>query len=400
MTLSPFRFAIRIPSDHRVNSLTQTLQRVRNEGHSILDLTVSNPTRCGLDRPDPAVVLDPLCNPANLTYAPASRGDRRARVEIAQYYHTRGYTVDPDDLILTSSTSEAYSMVFRLTCDPYDRILIASPSYPLIHELAALNDIKTDAFPIHWMGDHWRSDLDKLPAYIRPTTRALVCVSPNNPTGSVIPHSDYQRISACCSAYSLALIVDEVFADYPLDPSKPVSSSVDHAECLTFTLNGLSKVLALPQAKLSWIHVSGPDHLKSRALEHLEHMADHYLSPNAFTINALPAWLAQTSRFQQPILRRIRNNLNHLSSLSQAGFKVLRPDAGWYACVQVDPRPGVSQTDESICLNLLERYHTLVHPGFFFDFDQPGVLVLSLLTPEDTFSKGISNLRLTISAPT
>lgn len=397
MSPCPFRFAIRMPSDHKPNQLTQSLQHIRSQGHEILDLTVSNPTRCGLERPDSASILNALKDTKSLTYAPVSKGDATARAGIADYYLRRGYTVDPDDLVLTSSTSEAYSMVFRLLCDPYDRILLASPTYPLIHELAELNDIKTDTFPIRWISPHWRNELPAIPASIRPTTRAIVCVSPNNPTGSVLSDADYQHISGYCADHSLALIVDEVFADYPLDPSSRVPSSVSNSGCLTFTLNGLSKVLALPQAKLSWIHVSGPDHLKAKALEHLEHMADHYLSPNAFTINAMPAWFRYSADFQTPILRRIRNNLQYLSSIDQRGFRLLRPDAGWYACLQVLCPPGSTQTDESICLHLLENHHTLVHPGFFFDFETPGILVLSLLTPEESFATGVSNLLQSLS---
>ena len=296
------------------NHLSQLLRERQARGLPILDLTESNPTRCGLAL-DEQQVLAPLQNAYSLVYQPDPRGLRTAREAVAQYYVERGVRLDPDQIFLTASTSEAYSFVFRLLANPGDKILAPQPSYPLFDFLGALNDVEVLPYPMVY-DDGWQVDLVALASRWDSRSRAVLLVHPNNPTGSYIRKHELDRMIEICHHSQGAIIADEVFADYAFDAD--AQRVVTHAQAndvLTFTLSGLSKISALPQMKLGWIVVNGPRELCDQAQARLEVIADTYLSVSAPVALAAPAWLAQRHAIQAQILQRVQSNLRKLDEL-------------------------------------------------------------------------------------
>ena len=359
----------------------------------IHDLTASNPTRCGFVY-DEAVLLSPLADPASLTYDPSPFGITSAREAVATYYRDHQVTLDAARICLTTSTSEAYSYLFRLLCDPGDEVLIAAPSYPLFDFLATLDDVRLVPYPLFYEPGHgWQIEAEALRSRITERTRAIALVHPNNPTGHLTSAEDRALLEHVCREHGLALIVDEVFLDYPLSAA-PVRS---FATCpvsgphpaLTFVLSGLSKVAALPQMKAAWIATFGPPALTTGALARLEVIADTFLSMNAPLQHALPAWLRGRSAMQGQILARTRANLAQLDAMlaQQSLVSRLVVEAGWYAVLRV-PALG---PDEELALSLLER-GVSIHPGSFFGFPGGGFLVASLLAPEAEFAAGIAGV--------
>jgi alanine-synthesizing transaminase len=374
------------------NAYTRALRRHREAGKQLLDLTASNPTTCGFQY-DEAAILSALRSPAALQYDPDPKGLSSARAAVAQYYKEKGALVDPERLILTTGTSEAYSFLFRLLCEPGDEVLIARPSYPLFDFLATIQDVQLR--PFHLVYDHgWQIDFHSLEAAIGARTRAVLLVHPNNPTGHFVGGGEAEQLNALCVKHDLALIIDEVFLDYEMRAKaghkKRHGSFASNDRTLTFALSGLSKISALPQMKVGWIATSGPGALVRDAMARLEVIADTYLSLNAPLQCALPALLAQRHAMQPQLMQRIATNLAKLDAQlgKQKLVSRLEIEGGWYAVLRVPAlRP-----DEELAIRLLEERSVLVHPGHFYDFPDEGYLVVSLLTPADDFAEGARRL--------
>lgn len=386
-------FTARTNWNLQTNRFSRALENHRRSGKPLLDLTASNPTTCGFKYPAQEI-LSALADPRALEYSPESKGLRSAREAVAEYYSGRpGFgicagSVDPERIILTSGTSEAYSYIFRLLCEPGDEILYPAPSYPLLEYLAALNDVRLIPYPLFY--DHgWHVDLSALRAALTPRSRAVLVVHPNNPTGSFVMPKEATELYAVCADHEMAIVADEVFLDYSAE-SKPHSTFAFDNAALAFTLSGLSKISALPQMKLAWLIASGPQLLVQRAMERLEIIADTFLSPGAPVQLALPKLLGIREEIQHQLQNRIAANLAHLDSALAANKLISRLDrqGGWYATLRV-PATG---SDEDLAVTLLEKHDVLVHPGRFFDFPQDGFLVLSLITPEVDFCEGVRRL--------
>jgi alanine-synthesizing transaminase len=370
------------------NPYTQALEEMRAAGAPIVDLTVSNPTQCGFHY-DAEHILRAFQNPNALTYEPEATGLLGAREEVARYYkEDHGVTVDPEAVLLTTSTSEAYTYVFRLLCDPHDEILVPKPSYPLFDFLGELQDVSLVPYSLEY-AHGWFVDFPSLVRAVTPRTRAVLLVHPNNPTGSYVRREERQRLNELCRESGLALVVDEVFLDYALTNEGRVSFAIND-DALTFTLSGLSKVAALPQMKVAWLITSGPEPVKKMALERLEIIADTYLSLNAPTQLAFGALLEQRRPLQPQLLDRIRQNWEFLrSSVAKGGAcELLDTQGGWYGVLRMKS----DRSDEELAIDILRSTHTLVHPGHFYDFRADGYLVVSLITPVSDFRQGIACL--------
>jgi len=370
------------------NRLTEALEEARSSGVPVLDLTISNPTRAGLHYNDPQI-LQSLSSPRSMDYDPQPKGLPSARAAVADYYRLQhGIHVDPEHFTLTTSTSEGYSFVFRLLCNPGDELLVPKPSYPLFEFLADLQDVKLVPYPLIY--DHgWQMDFPSLQEAVSKRTRGVVVVHPNNPTGSFVHQEEQKSLDRFCEQHELALIADEVFLDYAHDGEKRQSFAANQ-DVQTFTLSGVSKISALPQMKVAWIVTSGPAAELEAAQARLEVIADTYLSMNAPIQWALPALLEQRKSIQQQLLDRVLGNLTELDRrlAAQKTCQRLSVEGGWYAVLRVP----VTQTDEELAIALLRRKSALVHPGHFYDFPGDGYLILSLITPKDEFDEGIKRL--------
>ena len=371
------------------NALTRALEAARLSGHKLLDLSISNPTDAGI-RPDTKEVLAALVHDGAMHYDPQPRGLLHARQAVCRYYRESHavFNLDPDRLLLTTSTSEAYSYIFRLLCNPGDEVLVPKPSYPLFEFLADLADVKLVPYPLLY--DHgWQIDFDSLYKAATARSRAVILVHPNNPTGSYVALKETAALNTFCQEYGLALIVDEVFLDYAHDGALR-ESFVSNSEALTFTLSGISKISALPQMKLAWLATSGPEKAVSEAGARLEIIADTFLSLNAPVQFAAPTFLDQRKQIQPILLDRLRSNLAELDRQIAAYPACVRlaVEGGWYVVLRV-PALG---SDEDLAIRLLCEAHVLVHPGHFYDFPTDGYLVLSLITEPADFREGIARL--------
>jgi alanine-synthesizing transaminase len=377
------------------NRLSELVRQRPERGLPLLDLTESNPTRCGFTI-DAEEILAAFHNPRALTYEPDPRGLLAAREAVAQYYAERGVELSPDQIFLTTSTSEAYSFVFRLLADPGDSILAPQPSYPLFDFLGGLNDVSVRPYPLVY-DEGWQSDLEALRARWESRTRAVLVVHPNNPTGSYVKKGELLRLVELACRAQAAVIADEVFADYAFaaDPDR-VMSHAQASDALTFTLSGLSKISALPQMKLAWIVVAGPRALRSEAQARLEVIADTYLSDSAPAALATPRWLAQRHKIQPQILERVKANLRKLDELLTRGLPVsrLEVEGGWYTILRVPS----TRSDEDWAMELLAQEGVLVHPGHFYDFPSEGFLVLSLLPAPGIFAEALRRVISRVSA--
>src|SRR6266851_9461731 len=371
------------------NPLTQALEEHWRSGKELLDLTVSNPTACGLAYPEEEIV-GALADPRALEYCPESKGVREAREAVAGYYSGRlgfagpGDRVDPERILLASGTSECYTHIFRLLCEAGDEILVPAPSYPLFEFLADLADIRLVPYPLLY--DHgWQIDFASLRAALTPRSRAVLVVHPNNPTGSFVKPREAAELAEICAAREMAIVADEVFLDYTGGYEPPRTFAFQDA-ALTFTLSGLSKISLLPQMKLAWTVVSGPDAIVQTAVDRLEIIADTYLSPSTPVQLALPKFLFLRHSLHAQLQQRISANLSALDSMLRESKSLARLDreGGWYAILRVP----VTGSDEDLTVALLERCSVLVHPGHFFNFPREGFLVLSLITPQHKFKEG------------
>jgi len=405
-----------------LNRFTQAVEEVRASGRQILDLTVSNPTRAGLEY-EASTILAALSSPRALDYDPQAKGLIPAREAVAEYYRlkhgVRG--LDTERIVLTTSTSEGYSFVFRLLCNAGDELLVPKPSYPLFEFLADLQDVRLVPYPLIY--DHgWQMDFSSLEKAVTERTRGVVVVHPNNPTGSFVAAGERELLNAFCREHGLAVIADEVFLDYGLEASgakAPVQaeqnrsaesaappksgappkstrenswhgSFADNRDVLTFTLSGLSKISALPQMKVAWVVTSGPRELADAAMGRLEVIADTYLSMNAPVQWALPVMLEQRKSVQRQLLDRVRGNLTEFDRqlAGQQACSRLHVEGGWYAVLRVP----VTRSDEELAIELVREKSVMVHPGHFYDFPRDGYLVLSLITPEREFSEGVGRI--------
>src|SRR5258708_4796691 len=365
------------------NRLSEALAAHRAAGKPLIDLTVSNPTECGFEY-DSSAILDALRNPAALSYEPNRRGVELARRAVARYYGDREETVSAEDIFLTTSTSEAYSYVFRTLCDPGDELLIPSPSYPLFDFLADIQDVSLVRYPLLY--DHGlQIDFHALDLAITPRTRGVVVVHPNNPTRHFTRQTEIAKLNSICSARDLAIIADEVFLDFALDGSRAASFAAN-CGAATFTLSGLSKISGLPQMKAAWLVVSGPQERKSEALARLEGISDPYPSVDTPVQLAIPRFLEQRHSFWKQVILRVPRNLAELDRqlAGQRAVTRLKVEGGWCAVLRVP----ATRSDEDLAIHLLASKSVHAHPGHFYEFPWEGILVVSLLTPEQSFAEG------------
>ena len=377
-------FSARTLHEPEPNALTLALRARRAAGLPTLDLTQSNPTVTGLPY-DAERLLRALSDPRALRYEPEPFGLPSARQAVQELQRQAGFELDLPQILLSSSTSEAYAFLFKLLCDPGDEVLIPRPSYPLFEHLAALEHVSVVNYALAYDGA-WHIDFDSLRRALSPRTRAIVVVSPNNPTGSFLKKDEL----ATLASFGLPLISDEVFASFALGADARRAHSVLEAEgVLCFALGGLSKLCALPQLKLAWTSIAGPSEQRAEALSRLELIADTFLSPNTPVQWALPEILAARAPVQQALEARIRRNLARLTSvLRESAATALFLEGGWYATLRL---PALCSEAEWV-LGLLERDGVLTQPGFFYDFLDGAHLVLSLITEEATFALGVERI--------
>ncbi|HEY8155783.1 MAG TPA: pyridoxal phosphate-dependent aminotransferase [Myxococcota bacterium] len=383
------RFASRIDVDLAPNALTQALAERRSAGGRILDLTLSNPTQAGFAYPE-AEILAALASPEALRYEPDPRGLPAARAAISAYYAARGEAVEAGDLLLTASTSESYALLFKLLAEPGDEILVPAPSYPLFETLAALESVRLVRYPLgHAPEAGWRIERETLEAALSPRTRAVVVVHPNNPTGSYLGAEERAWLEALCARRGLPIVADEVFLDYGRGAARE-ASFVTSRDALVFALSGLSKLAGLPQLKLGWMALAGEPRARERARQRLEFIADAYLSVGAPVQHAAAALLGLRGALQEQIRARVAEGDRRLLELSAgaAELRVLPREGGWYAVLELSE----AVDEEAFCVRLVERHGVLVHPGFFFDFARPGVLVVSLLTRPTDLEEGVARV--------
>lgn len=369
------KFSSRLAHEFHPNSLSLLLDAKRRAGIAVFDLTESNPTRAGIFYPEG--FLSALSDPRAATYEPEPFGLPSARELIAREYGAQS----PERVAMTASTSEAYSWLFKLLCDPGDEVLVPRPSYPLFEYLAALESVRVRHYGLFYDHGSWCIDFHTLEQALTARTRAIVVVNPNNPTGHFIAKHELHTLTELCAGRGIAIISDEVFRDYVIAPCPDTALTLGGGDmALTFTLHGLSKAVGLPQMKLAWMIASGPDSLVSAAMQRLEMIADTYLSAGTPVQCALPALLALREPVQRQILQRLRENLDFLRA---SGLRSLNVEAGWYAIV-------THNHGDDFAEQLLRDCDVLVQPGYFYDFEASGYLVLSLLTKPDVFHEGVT----------
>ena len=378
------------------NLVSAKLADVKTKGRAILDLTVSNPTACKFDYLNSSL-LEPFLKSKNLIYEPDPRGLLETRQALCDDYQKKGILLDPRQIFLTANTSEAYSFIFRLLFEPGEMLMVPQPSYPLLSYLGQINDICREPYSLVYE-KHWKMNFEKidLPTLLEP--RAVLVVNPNNPTGNFVRQAGLGELNMFCRARDMALISDEVFFDFCLEEApKDRVSLASNSHALTFTFGGISKMLGLPQMKLSWIVVSGPEALRAKAIERLEVIADTYLSAGTPAQHAFPEWLCFKEKIQTEIITRLTANYNFLlASFGSSGLtRVFKTEGGWNAVLKLPS----SLTDEEWALLFLEKERTLIHPGYLFDFEEGSFGVLSLLIPPDTFREGISRIANRLTAP-
>jgi alanine-synthesizing transaminase len=384
-------FSSRLPPSFAANRISRAVDSARSRGQPLLDLTETNPTAVGLVYPE-AAILSALADPRALTYAPTAEGLLLARVAVAAYYRRHDRAVDPARITLTASTSEAYSWLLKLLCDPGDDILVPSPSYPLFDHLAAFEGVRVKSYPLRYHGG-WFVDVEEVRRALGPRTRAMVVVNPNNPTGSFLTRAQAAALSTLAAEHELAILSDEVFADYGYAPDAArattlVDDGATPAPALTFCLSGLSKPAGLPQLKLGWIVAGGPPALRAPAEERLHLIADTYLSVATPVQHAAPALLPLVDDVGAQILARARANRATLAAAigASSAAQLYDADGGWSAVVRLP----ATRSEEEWTLALLAG-GVLVHPGFFFELP-PTTIVVSLLVAPATLAAALPAL--------
>ena len=380
-------FSSRLPARLEANTLSRAIARRRAAGATLLDLTRTNPTEVGISYP--AGVLSSLCDGRAERYAPEPLGLPEARAAVAAEAGSPGIVIAPSQIVLMSSTSEAYALLFKLLCDAGDRVLVPQPSYPLFEMLTRLEGVDAGPYRLEHHGA-WSIDRTGLERALDGKTRAVLVVSPNNPTGSMMRAADLDWLTALCAARGIAIIADEVFADYPLMPRADARRIAGDPRALTFSLGGLSKSAGLPHLKLGWVVVSGPDHRVSEALTRLEVICDTYLSVSTPVQVAVPRLIEAGTSIRAAIAARVTRNLRHLQDRAGSfpSIALLEPEGGWSAVLRV-PR---TTSEEALVLRLVEDAGVIVHPGYFFDFAEEAFLVVSLLPAAETFDAALTRL--------
>jgi alanine-synthesizing transaminase len=380
------RFSNRLPTDAAPNALTRAVEVLRAEGIAFADLTESNPTIAGLPYPDD--LLAALSDARGLRYEPHPLGLRSAREAVARDFGRRGASVDPAHIVLSASTSEAYSWLFKLLCSPGERVLVPQPSYPLFEHLTRLEGVATSSYGLEYHG-RWEIDLERIRCAPR-DTRAVLLVSPNNPTGSFVSRQELTEVTRCCRDRGWALVADEVFADYPLDAADPITDVAARADVLAFTLGGASKSLGLPQVKLGWMLAGGPPTERDAALTALELIADSFLSVGTPVQVAASGLLDRASAVRAAIHDRIRRNLARARAIvrTHPACELLRVEGGWSAVVRLP----ATRDEETLVHDLLRHHRVLVHPGYYFDLPRGSFAVISLLTREEIFADAFARL--------
>ena len=379
----------RLPRSLEPNAVARAIDAKRRSGAAILDLTETNPTSAGFNYPKE--LLEPLADPRALEYDPQPLGLWSARAAVAADFRRRGIVISADRVALTSSTSEAYALLFKLLCDAGDAVLVPHPSYPLFEHLTQLESVTAIPYALEYHGA-WRVDVDSITRAATDRVRAILIVSPNNPTGSFLHQDDLDALSNLAASRGWAIIGDEVFADYPLDPAPEAANVLAGAGVLTFSLGGLSKAAGLPQLKLGWIGFGGPSSKVDEALAAYEVIADTYLSVSTPVQAAAADLIERGAAIRSQILARVQRNLESLRKLATAhpSVRVLRVEGGWSAVAQVPQL----RAEEALVLELLEKDDVLVHPGYFFDFDREAFVVVSLLVEPATFDQAVTRLLL------
>ncbi|HWM85627.1 MAG TPA: pyridoxal phosphate-dependent aminotransferase [Kofleriaceae bacterium] len=381
------RFSPRTPADLAPNRLSALTDRLRAEGRPLCDLTVSNPTAVGLPYPD-AELADALAAGAIAGYAPSPRGLLSARRAVAGFLAERA-AIDPDHVFLTSSSSESYGFLFKLLCAAGDQVLVPRPSYPLFEHLCRLEEVEAHSYALG-PPPRFALDPDRVEVELGPRTRAVVVVSPNNPTGSVASAAALAELCSLCGERGVALIADEVFAEYPAAGAAPAPSALEAGGGLRFALGGLSKSCGLPHYKLGWIGVAGPAGLRDEAVQRLDHIADAYLSASGPVMRALPRLFQLSGDIRRAIAGRV-----HASRAAAArvlagarGARLLPADGGWSAVIELGPE----LDEEVLALELADQHSVLIQPGYFFDFDRGAHAVVSLLAPVADVERGLAAL--------
>ena len=380
-------FSSRVPPHRQPNRLTRAVGAARAGGRALVDLTVTNPTAVGIVYPDG--VLAPLASAPALVYTPTPFGLDRAREAVAGDYARRGVMVEPGRVVLTASTSEAYSLLFKLLCEPGDAVLVPAPSYPLFDHLTRLDGVRARPYALEYHG-RWCLDAGGLDRVWKHDVRAALGVSPNNPTGSRLSGAEIRELDARCAARGAALVLDEVFADYPLHAGAARADAAGAPASLTFRLGGLSKSAGLPGLKLGWMAVDGPADLVAGALERLELICDTYLSVSTPVQAAACDVIRSGAAIRAQIQSRVVGNYRALRRIADAypSLEVLQADGGWSAVVRVP----ATRSEEDLVLELLDRDGVLVHPGFFFDFPTEAFVVVSLLPEPARFADGVARV--------
>ena len=381
-------FSSRVPGVLNLNRLSSAVAAHRAAGREVVDLTVTNPTAVGITY-DPEI-LAPLSDSGGTRYQPEPFGMLTARTAVVSDYARRGISVAEDRIVLTASTSEAYSLLFKLLCAPSgDEVLVPAPSYPLFDHLTQLDGVSSRPYALEYHG-RWELDVDSVDRAWTERTRAVLAVSPNNPTGSMLAASELGALASRCAERDAALIVDEVFADYAFAGSNEAGERAENHDCLSFHLGGLSKSAGLPQVKLGWIRVDGPDRLVAEACDRLELISDTYLSVSTPVQVAAPALIQSGAKIRRQIQDRIRINHAALQAAVAAcpSVELLAADGGWSAVLRVPSR----WSEEELVIALLRDRDVLVHPGFFFDFAHEAFLVLSLLPDPAVFADGVTRV--------
>jgi alanine-synthesizing transaminase len=379
-------FSNRLPGHADVNALSRAVARLKSAGTSLVDLTESNPTRAGL--PYPADLLSAAGSERALCYDPQPFGLPTAREAVSADYARRGVAVDPECIVLSASTSEAYSWLFKLLCNPGESVLIPQPSYPLFEHLTRLESVRAVPYRLEYHG-RWEIDFEWIAA-AKDDVRAVLLVSPNNPTGSYVTAREADTLAAICRERGWAMVSDEVFAEYALDAEAPATEIARRARVLSFTLGGASKSLGLPQMKLAWTIVDGPVQQRIDALSRLALIADTFLPVNTPVQVAAPDLFCRAAPIRKAIHERVSRNLTAAREVARAhpACEVLRVEGGWTAVVRVP----ATRSEEALTLGLVEDEHVLVHPGYFFDFPHEAFVIVSLLPQENVFAEAFARV--------
>jgi alanine-synthesizing transaminase len=377
------RFSNRTPDDLSHNAIARA---VETSPCPVLDLTQSNPTLCGFEYP--SNLFQGLSHTEALVYDPQAFGTLKARQTLARHLSSSKRSVNPENLLLTASTSEAYSYLFKLLGNPGDDFLIPTPGYPLLDHLLHMEGLGLTSYPFQVQSD-WPVDLATTETIVTPKTKGIITVNPHNPTGAFLSEKDQEALLVLCEKNSIAFIADEVFTDY-VYCEKP--RQIENPRVLTFRLGGLSKSLGLPQLKLSWIEIQGPEAIVSDCKARLELIADTYLSVNTPVQVALEDLLAFAPSIQNQIKTRLLCNRKQLETVLSGlhTVKIWPSQGGWYALVEV-LLEGVEE--DELIIHLLQEHQVLVQPGGFYDFPTGSFLVLSLLPQTDLFETGVTRLR-------